>query len=321
MTLPFTCICCGYITSKKSSMRDHLYKKKTPCPKSQRDIDLTEEIKDYILQNRVYHIPTPPPPPPVVQQNINNNTINQQINNYNQINNFVSSMDLETKLEKFMNHKNIQITDFEDGIEERFSNHVDKLEGNKVNNYQLDLQSLMEVFDDVTTIKDNVENFNIYYDEIPNKLNIFCNGKWKSFLLDVGIKKMIDIIQGYYLDAYECYMIRKLHTTTSSHIKDRIEEYYKFLACFGVWPFAHCRSNGEILSGEEDACFDLSDTWYNVYNRVKDRITMTECNRIRKQVREIVKRNTKSNIMDLNKMIMDMLHVDQDFKNTIIDKL
>lgn len=287
---PFVCISCGYETHHKSSMWNHFYRKKKPCPKSQRDIDLTEDIKDYILQNRVYHIPIPPPP--VVQQIINN-TINQQINNYNQINNFVSDLDA---------------THFEDGTEERFSNHVDKLEGNKV------------VFDDVTTIKDNAENFNIYYDEIPNKLNIFCNGKWKSFLLDVGIKRMIGIIQGYYLDAYECYMIRK-HTTTSPHIKDRIEEYYKFIACFGVWPFVHCRSNGEILSGEEDACFDLSDTWYNVYSRVKDRVTMTECTRIKKQVIEIVKRNTKSNIMDLNKMIMDMLHVDQDFKNTIIDKL
>ena len=51
---PYECICCGYATTRKSCMVDHFYKAKKPCPKCINDIDLTDEIKEYILSNRVY---------------------------------------------------------------------------------------------------------------------------------------------------------------------------------------------------------------------------------------------------------------------------
>lgn len=54
---PYVCICCGYETFHRSSMYNHFYKKKKPCPKTRNDIELTEEIKQYILNNRIYNIP------------------------------------------------------------------------------------------------------------------------------------------------------------------------------------------------------------------------------------------------------------------------
>lgn len=56
MKQPYVCICCGYSVFLKSDMRKHLYKKNKPCPKSVNNIDLTDEIRDFILENRVYHI-------------------------------------------------------------------------------------------------------------------------------------------------------------------------------------------------------------------------------------------------------------------------
>lgn len=50
----FTCPRCGYHTLKKSSMFDHLYSKKKICPAQVKDIVLTDNIKEYLLLNRVY---------------------------------------------------------------------------------------------------------------------------------------------------------------------------------------------------------------------------------------------------------------------------
>lgn len=54
MKQPFVCISCGYEAHHKSSMWNHFYRKKKPCPKLNTDIILTDNIKEYILHNRVY---------------------------------------------------------------------------------------------------------------------------------------------------------------------------------------------------------------------------------------------------------------------------
>jgi hypothetical protein len=51
----YTCVRCGYNTLRKSSMLDHLVHRKKPCPTLRADIELTAEIKQHILDNRVYH--------------------------------------------------------------------------------------------------------------------------------------------------------------------------------------------------------------------------------------------------------------------------
>ena len=54
---PYTCPRCGYETIKKNSMNRHLNEKKTPCPASLLKVDLTEDIKNEILENRIYRPP------------------------------------------------------------------------------------------------------------------------------------------------------------------------------------------------------------------------------------------------------------------------
>jgi hypothetical protein len=53
---PYTCIRCGYETMKKSCMNQHLNMVKKPCAATNNDIKLTDEIKNYILINRIYRI-------------------------------------------------------------------------------------------------------------------------------------------------------------------------------------------------------------------------------------------------------------------------
>lgn len=52
----YHCPRCGYKTPRKTCMRDHMYKTK-PCPSLQDDLELTAEVIEHVLSNRVYHKP------------------------------------------------------------------------------------------------------------------------------------------------------------------------------------------------------------------------------------------------------------------------
>ncbi len=57
--LPYTCVRCGYTTKHRTKMSNHLYERKKQCPGSVNDILLTDEIKEKILENRIYSIQKP----------------------------------------------------------------------------------------------------------------------------------------------------------------------------------------------------------------------------------------------------------------------
>ena len=56
---PYCCIRCDYSTPHKPSMRRHFYKLNKSCPAIKNNIELTIEIKEHILANRIYIIPKP----------------------------------------------------------------------------------------------------------------------------------------------------------------------------------------------------------------------------------------------------------------------
>jgi hypothetical protein len=61
----YTCIRCNFRTKYKSHIINHFNRKKN-CPTIENDIELTEEIKKYILDNRIYNIPKTPKKPQTV---------------------------------------------------------------------------------------------------------------------------------------------------------------------------------------------------------------------------------------------------------------
>lgn len=52
MVRPYLCIRCGYETTHFTAMKNHLYNKLKPCPPSEMDIELTEEVKQCIMEKR-----------------------------------------------------------------------------------------------------------------------------------------------------------------------------------------------------------------------------------------------------------------------------
>ena len=69
----YECPRCGFTTYHRASMRTHLYKKIKPCPGSRNTIELTDDIKQHILDNKRYIIPKP----------INNSRIIYSLNSAN----------------------------------------------------------------------------------------------------------------------------------------------------------------------------------------------------------------------------------------------
>lgn len=317
----YECPRCGYQTLQKSHMRNHLLLKKKPCPASKHSLEMTDDIKQHVLDNRVY----------IIKEDKSENVI---INNYHVMNALIANMDPIDKITKYINYKNIDITDVDDHIEEKFMVKARKLEHNKLRNYSMTINDMLEVIDSVTTMC-QVDNFNIVYDEKLNKLKFFSCGNWKSSLIDGGIKELIEKIQACYLDSYECYLLRKIASHLLSPFEkeqaiEHLEQYYRFIACFDITPFVHGRNNNQILYNSEDEryhddvidadieSFEIQDYWYAKYKKIKDNTTMVECTKMTKNVKEIVKRNTRNNIVELNKKMVELFQMDECFKKKVI---
>lgn len=322
----YCCPRCGYEAFLKHLMKRHLYENKKICPAVCNNIDLTEEIKQYILTNRIYFIQKQPTPQQV---------INQTINNYQQINNVVSNMDIIDKINRYTDYKNIEIIDLEDRIEDQYHKQVKRLENGKVTEFRLNFQNIIEVIDSVTCIKD-IDTLNVLYDEVLNKLKLFCCGEWRHVLLEAGIKEIIEKIQVCYLDHYECFLIRRYNDPSfpwqyKTQLKEHVEDYYKFLAIFGITPYVFERTNNEIMYPVEDPRYhnkndnnnihSIEEEWYARYINVKGKLSSSEINRVKKEVYNIVKRNSKASVLDLNKKMMEIIQMDEEFKKSIIDNI
>jgi hypothetical protein len=299
-------------------MKIHLYNLKKICPATKNNITLTDEIKQYILDNRIYKIDKPIQP-------------QQIINNYQQINNLITNMDLFDKVDKYIKYKNIELPDLDETINDTFLLKSNKLKNNKFKNFELNLQNIIEIIDEITTIND-ITKLNILYDNILDKIKILCDGEWKLLLIEFGIKDIIDKIQTYYLDSYECYLIRKIKNEnilkTKIELQERLYEYYKFLAWFNIEPYIYKKNNNKILFNNNDSEFDkyiddfsIYDEYYDIYRKIISKINKTEQNKVKKGIENIIKKNTKSFIIELNKNILESFKNDEEFKNEFINNI
>jgi hypothetical protein len=319
--LPYTCFCCGYVTSNKSNMVQHFYKRKTPCPKTVNNVELTEEIMQHILKNRIY-IPVATVLPAAPKKVVNNIT-------YNTINNFVCSLDPVEKINKYFDYNKNKLVNFEDNVSKIYVEKAhllgndDNYEYDPENTTKLTHNNFLEIINEISSICDGkFENLNIIYDHKMNHIKLYDDGSWTEYLLASGLHKIILVIQEFYLDYYEIYVIRKYHNERGQNqaiLRELIEKYYRFLSCFDVEPYCKGRSDGLLLKDEEDNKRDLSDKLYDIYNKTS--ITRGELNNIRKEILDIIKRNTTRNIEEINKRIMELINVNEEFKSDVLKRL
>jgi hypothetical protein len=245
-------------------MYDHLFAKNKPCSATRSSIVLTEQIKKHIMENRIYR-----------QEDTS------------------EDMDPVTKLTLYSQSKNIKLISIDTYLKEMFAKRSHKLATDKMIDFSMNFDDMMEIVDAVTTMC--VEKICIVYDEQLNKLKFFTCGEWKSRLFDGGVKYLMRKIQEHYFDHYESYLLRKIANGSSPFdkvvVSEHLETYYKFIACFDVPPFVATTNDTQILS--------IQDTWYPKYKQANT--TMTECNKILNAVKDVIKRNSRNNVIELGK--------------------
>ena len=311
----YLCPRCGYQTDHKNFMRNHLYTLKKPCAGKVMAIDLTDDIKEHVLANRVWHQPPLADPPP---------TIHQTINNYNTMNNLVTRIDDLTKLMSYMDHTQTPLVNLSEQVEDMYAKHRTAMETMRSKNIFLENGVIFETIDDVTSAKD-LTVLNVLYEEVAQKLRIYDDNEWRTVLFDTGITEIITRIKDYYLDVYERYLLKLWHNPSSSlpkraYIKEHVEEYYRFIACYSLHPFVRDQSDQEILEDDEHPRnrHDICDKWYSIYKEIKDNLPAVYVTRIKRDVARIVKRNAKANVLELNKKVMELIRMDEDFKNNVL---
>ncbi len=325
MSKPYRCPRCDYNTMKKSHMRDHLFKKIRKCPATENDIELTEAIKNYILDNRIYKIPKPPKEPSIIQ-NIQNNNI---------MNNYIKNMDDLVKIKKYISYNDIDLLSIEEDMENTFGARVNKLENNKFKfGYNIDENRLFDIIEEICKLRrGDLKKLNIVYDEKMKELNIFKSGSWETLILERGLREVISLLQDYFLNYYEKYLVMKIYLEVNEQEKmkyrEDIERHYKLLGCFDLPAYIKDKNDIEILGkyydgNEEDfenkdekEKFILEEKYLKIYNKVVDDTKKGEINKTKKNIIDIIKNNSKRNMGELNKKVIELWNIDEEFQSKL----
>lgn len=305
---PYECPRCGYSTNTKQNIHKHLYVKKKQCQGVKSNVDLTDDIKETIIKNRKFIVQ---PSLPVIPHHTTK--IYQNITNYHQINNVIGRMDVIDKIAKYISHRGENLLDFDDHVSQTYQSTIYKLDNDTYKDFSMNPKTFLEIIDTLTTCE-SIDKLNLLFDEQSERIRIVEFGSWRSKILESGVDEIMSKIQSGYLDYYEEYLLRKCHNTdpyTMQVIRERLEDYYRFVVCFDLDP---CIKEAKYLEDSNTECI------YNIYRRVKNDLRKTDETKVRREVTRIIRRNCKANIIELNKKIMDLIQVDEDFKQRVLEQ-
>jgi hypothetical protein len=296
-------------------MRRHFNETVNKCPASSNNIELAEEIKEYILENRVYHIPKK-----------NSDTII----NYNTLNKFIVQMNIPDKINYLLEYQNKRLLDVEDDLEKHFQNRIGRLESDKYQGgYLLSEDGIFDLINKFTKVgQEQFERFNIFYYKAVKRFKLFRGTSWEEFLEDTGARELVALIKSYFLDNYEQYLIKHLHgrdvrCLNRVELKQHLEIYYRFIGIFDLVPYICDLEDQEVLGHrllEENDNF-LAKTYMEVYSDQKKMIKPQERKRTKRKIVDIINGNTIGGVSELNQILTDLLKVNQEFKQHIIDSL
>lgn len=311
---PYTCPRCSLQTKLKGNMERHLYKLQKMCPATHQDIELTDEIKQYILNNRVYH------PPKQTQQQV----IIQQINNNQQIINYIAKLDTRSKLDTYLEHTQTNLLPFEVQIEEQYKDQIEKCEDieTRLESFSIKTPNILDILNTLTT-SSNADTLNVIYDKTPNKLSIYGDGDWDTCVFEQGVQKLIDKVREGFLDDYELLLLNKMaddpFPRERQRAREHLEEYYRFLETFEVNPLL--LEFNRLVGEKREKVHEYNETYYGMYENIKKNMKLSKAKELKKDVYNMIKNNCNASVNDLNKKMMDIICTDEEFKNKVMQTL
>lgn len=323
----YVCPRCGYEAVLKKHMRNHLFNLKKSCP-NRHNVDLTEEIKQTVLDTHFYYKPVPIAPSVARVDEAKHVTYNTMNNTTHNVTNLVNGLNTLTKLEQLLLYYNKSVTDINDLVEAQHQLTVDKLDNDEftIEPHLIDSDKILMCIDDmVKTNGRNHEEMNVIYDEMLDRIKIYCDDKWEHHMIEPGLKRIIEILRSNYLNPYEAYLYNKLFVNRLrngeqlSKTEAKLEEYYKFLYIFDHKPYVYNQSTHEVIIGyHTDNPYQFNDYGMKIYNNISKSLGKQEISHTKKLVLDIVKRNHKVNLKKLNESIIELINVDEEFKTNIL---
>lgn len=321
---PYLCPACGYATAQKSHMRQHFYDVKNECPKTVNDIDLTDEIKEFVLKNRVYHVPKPLPP----VQTINNN-YGQIINNnkvINHINNIICNMDAVERIQTLVERTQVSLLPMEDKIEGLYGNlgnllTLDAQDPEYPSDHRLTRDDIYDVIDAVSKMNEtDCSDVGYLYDDKLQKLHIREGDAWNMSRFDQGVRKIIEMLQTTYLDNYEAFLVQRVLQDpgfqTRQHCEELLRLYYGFLESFDLQPFVQTSDNSEL---DDMLCSpEVRQRFQDLFMKARRELRKVQRDKYMRDVRDIIVRNAKQNKSEISRRLLDLVKADEEFKAMIM---
>lgn len=321
---PYTCPRCNYQVDVKSSIRTHLYKLKKPCAARtiEQDIELTDEIKEYILNNRIYqHISTQ------IVPNI------QQIQNIHNIQNIVVNMNDIDKIKLLLDYNGKTLIGYGDQLELDHAKTIQKLrENNFRNRFRIEPDSFLDIIDQSVS-GNKSETMNLLFNPSLNKILMFQDDEWETYLVEPGLKKVITRNRDYYLEYYEYFLLQNyfdlnVNAQLRNNYHNQLKEYFKFLSYFDVLPSSYQDFSGELKTNQDilpkfqnDNEYYLSEFCFQLQKNEKISLKQPDINQMRRKVIDIIKCNSLHNQKTLNKNIVNLVNMDPEFKQKLIQQI
>lgn len=308
-TNDYICPRCGLSTEYKGNMRQH-FERKSLC-KNRHNLLLTEEIKEIVLRDRVYHKPKDKGKTSITQNNI--------------MINFVVKLDTTDKLTKLLEYTGKNLIEFKTYAWQMFYNDMMKLENGTNDNTSpilLDRSTILQSINKVTQTSHNeYDKINSLFDHKTKRINLYFAKMWNSYLASDGINAIINIMVENYYMYYELYLIKKMFNPeidafTYNLLKSHLEEYYTFIATFDISPYITDMTDVELIGQQlkENNAHYISEQCFNFYKSQKDALSESHIKNTKRELTDILKGNTVNKTEELNKTIVHLMRTDQQFQ-------
>jgi hypothetical protein len=152
---------------------------------------------------------------------------------------------------------------------------------------------------------------------------------WQGKLLNSGLRKLIQMLQLYCMDSYECYLIRMIWNLDCNLKKQKyvklLDSYYLFIGAFEVPPFIHEMDDNCILYDNGDERREggngerkIENEFFPLYKTKHDYITMGEVDVFKENVLEILKSCSEAkNMHEIQHYFFDLCHMDEEFRKKV----